>query len=333
MKKKTIQSGKLFNIVFFVIAGLVTLLVLGLVSSLFAGGVSGGVSSGRPSANNPSGNRPSYIETDSIKEETTEPSDESESDSETELIPSAIDHLVNVAGVYIDGEKISSGTKNNNYFSLNLKDYSLTAYDSLSVNGYFMVEGGVSKYLAAVFCEGTNDIEQINYNSIDKSVSDDNGSYLKTATSLGFSSSALKGCCFNFDGLSLESFAGKTVEIHFFALTNENKVKCVFQLSGINVPDFSETESDSEIESGSESETETDNVANEITFTIQDVTCTALEGMTWGEWVNSTYNVFGCYIDLGGAVCYHNDDWVGYEEVVVLSSDIIIAGGCYVNNL
>ena len=329
MKKKTIQSGKLFNIVFFVIAGLVTLLVLGLVSSLFAGGVSGGVSSGRPSANNPSGNRPSYTETDSIKEETTEPSDESESDSETELIPSVIDHQVNVTGVYIDGEKISSGTKNNNYFSLNLKDYSLTAYDSLSVNGYFMVEGGVKIYLALVTSRETDYIVQKNYNAIDKSVSEDNGAYLQAATSLGFSSSALKGCCFNFDELSLENFAGKTIDIEFYALTNEGEAKCVFQLSDLNVPDFSEAESDSETESGSESETETDNVANEITFTIQDVTYTALDGMTWGEWVNSDYNVDGYYLDDINNVCSVNYGYVCFNNCTVYYTETIIAGRCY----
>lgn len=31
-----------------------------------------------------------------------------------------------------------------------------------------------------------------------------------------------------------------------------------------------------------------------ITFTIDDTTYQAMNGMTWGEWVNSIYNTKGC---------------------------------------
>ena len=33
-----------------------------------------------------------------------------------------------------------------------------------------------------------------------------------------------------------------------------------------------------------------------ITFTIDGTTYQAIDGMTWGEWVNSKYNTIGAYI-------------------------------------
>lgn len=33
-----------------------------------------------------------------------------------------------------------------------------------------------------------------------------------------------------------------------------------------------------------------------ITFTIAGTTYQAINGMTWGEWVNSEYNIIGAYI-------------------------------------
>lgn len=33
-----------------------------------------------------------------------------------------------------------------------------------------------------------------------------------------------------------------------------------------------------------------------ITFTIDGTTYQAIDGMTWGEWVNSEYNTIGAYI-------------------------------------
>ena len=51
--------------------------------------------------------------------------------------------------------------------------------------------------------------------------------------------------------------------------------------------------------------------------------------MTWGEWVDSEYNVNGNFaIDLDNSI-YHQGYWVGTEEYYVFASDIIQEGYNY----
>ena len=61
-----------------------------------------------------------------------------------------------------------------------------------------------------------------------------------------------------------------------------------------------------------------------ITFTIDGVEYQAEEGMTWGEWVNSEYNVNGEFtVDLDDSILYGWSRWVGTEVDYVYASHII----------
>ncbi|MBO5121283.1 MAG: hypothetical protein J6C28_06340 [Bacilli bacterium] len=54
-----------------------------------------------------------------------------------------------------------------------------------------------------------------------------------------------------------------------------------------------------------------------ITFTIDGVTYQAEEGMTWLEWVESSYNIDYYYYD-GGGICSSNYEKVIYDETTVI---------------
>lgn len=63
-----------------------------------------------------------------------------------------------------------------------------------------------------------------------------------------------------------------------------------------------------------------------ITFTVDGVEYQAEEGMTWGEWVDSEYDVNGnFYIDFDDLISSRDDFglWVGTKEWYVFTTDII----------
>ena len=63
--------------------------------------------------------------------------------------------------------------------------------------------------------------------------------------------------------------------------------------------------------------------SNLIIFTINGTQYQAEEGMTWGEWIDSEYNVNGkFYIELDNAIS-NGVYRIGTEEYYVFSSDII----------
>lgn len=72
-----------------------------------------------------------------------------------------------------------------------------------------------------------------------------------------------------------------------------------------------------------------------ITFAIYDTEYQAEEGMTWGEWVDSEYNVNGDFgVALDNSIGYIGFDsiftkWVGTEEDYVYATDIIQEGYLY----
>ncbi len=51
--------------------------------------------------------------------------------------------------------------------------------------------------------------------------------------------------------------------------------------------------------------------ANLITFTIDSITYEGVEGMTWGEWISSSYNTVG--LRLEGVQVHSANGWVGLD--------------------
>ena len=75
-----------------------------------------------------------------------------------------------------------------------------------------------------------------------------------------------------------------------------------------------------------------------ITFTIDGDEFQAEEGMTWSEWLNSSYNINGFIIggrgitqlDHNDALCYHDDSYGGhYSGTKVLSSHTVYPIGYF----
>lgn len=61
-------------------------------------------------------------------------------------------------------------------------------------------------------------------------------------------------------------------------------------------------------------------------------TYTAEEGMTWAEWLNSAYNTSpsSAPFDSNGTIYYQSGVMLGYNNVAVKSTDVIVNGGAYV---
>lgn len=70
---------------------------------------------------------------------------------------------------------------------------------------------------------------------------------------------------------------------------------------------------------------------SEIVFYFNDMGYTAIDGMTWAQFVESEYNVLGdFYIEGQDVYCYELDENLYYpDESVVKASDVIIAEGNY----
>jgi hypothetical protein len=66
-----------------------------------------------------------------------------------------------------------------------------------------------------------------------------------------------------------------------------------------------------------------------ITFTIEGVKYLAEEGMTWGEWVESEYNIDKYYIGNDNYVYLTNDRDVTLSGHLVTSSALIQGGADY----
>lgn len=71
-----------------------------------------------------------------------------------------------------------------------------------------------------------------------------------------------------------------------------------------------------------------------ITFTINKVTYQAIDGMTWGEWVNSIYNTKGCVANTTKNRVENKDNGYyvspsGLFGFPVKLSDVIEANGEY----
>lgn len=82
-----------------------------------------------------------------------------------------------------------------------------------------------------------------------------------------------------------------------------------------------------------------DKVINIISFTINGTEYNAIEGMTWGKWVNSEYNIEKKYglecKEINGAVIFKLNSggyYVSEASLGVLhGNDIIIANGSYIH--
>ena len=68
--------------------------------------------------------------------------------------------------------------------------------------------------------------------------------------------------------------------------------------------------------------------AREITFTLMNESCTALEGMTWGEWVDTDYNIGGHY-DCKFAVVSSDGEHI--ESNIVYGGLPIVLDGNYIS--
>ena len=70
-----------------------------------------------------------------------------------------------------------------------------------------------------------------------------------------------------------------------------------------------------------------------ITFTINGIEYQAEEGMTWSEWVESSYNTGSNLFYKSGSTAYIKDmmyEWcVCYDSAKVVATDVIIAGAAY----
>ena len=69
-----------------------------------------------------------------------------------------------------------------------------------------------------------------------------------------------------------------------------------------------------------------------ITFTINDITYQAEDGMTWGQWVNTEYNTNGFYISYN--FLYHKDygpiiELINYFPISCEKDDLIKNNGIY----
>ena len=73
-------------------------------------------------------------------------------------------------------------------------------------------------------------------------------------------------------------------------------------------------------------------MGNAINFVVllngQEYVFVAANGMSWAEWCDSAYNTDGFYID-GDCVHYNNGDYVGYDDVQVYPTDLIVEGQVY----
>ena len=70
-------------------------------------------------------------------------------------------------------------------------------------------------------------------------------------------------------------------------------------------------------------------VANAITFTIDRTEYQAEEGMTWGEWVNSEYNMIGAYIDSSGLIRCKESFIESSMSILVYEDELILPGESY----
>lgn len=57
---------------------------------------------------------------------------------------------------------------------------------------------------------------------------------------------------------------------------------------------------------------------------VLDGTYTCIEGMTWGEFVNSEYNTIGLMINSYSSCVYKEDDW-GQEYCIVKSGTAVLS--------
>lgn len=80
-----------------------------------------------------------------------------------------------------------------------------------------------------------------------------------------------------------------------------------------------------ETEKATEPETEP---AREITFKLMGDSCTALEGMTWGEWVDTDYN-FGGYYDTNLVVVSSDGEHI--ESNAIYGGLFIVLDGNYIS--
>jgi hypothetical protein len=70
-----------------------------------------------------------------------------------------------------------------------------------------------------------------------------------------------------------------------------------------------------------------------INFTIGGSPCQAEEGMNWRQWIESTYNIHGVYVEEDGPVgstVSHPDAYISLNGIWVNADDTIINGGNYI---
>lgn len=73
--------------------------------------------------------------------------------------------------------------------------------------------------------------------------------------------------------------------------------------------------------------------AKTFTFTINNVTYTAEVGMTWNDWVNSSYNTYGYYIYNNYVMAYYDETLQYYPSWTPVSpTDTIISGENYIRS-
>ena len=298
--KKTISKEKLLNILKYVGIALAAVLVLGLVGSLFAGNSGGG-----DGVKAPSGNRPSTENT----EVTDVSSDEGSSESSTEAptVPEVTsNYRLNFDSVRTNSgfDVISTSGFSNESVTLDFGLIQADSTRSLSLQGWFMTEGGVSEYRIEIHDQSGEAPDTVmTFEGQDRS-SDE--SFLGVADKYGFGTDALLGCRFYINSINLTSYNGKTVDVYFYALTNNGREILLSTFTNVTV-------------------------AKEITFTIFSESYTAIEGMTWAEWCASEYNTDEFYVNADeGNRIYRGIGYIGgptsYEPV---GSDFIIADFAY----
>lgn len=65
-----------------------------------------------------------------------------------------------------------------------------------------------------------------------------------------------------------------------------------------------------------------------IRFTINSVACEGEKGMTWADWVNSSYNTAGYYVN-GNNICNASAQFIALNSTKVVSTDTIQNGKAY----
>ena len=203
--KKAVNVALIIKIA---VSALALLTVLGVVGSMFSGSSSGSSSGGstvRPS-------RPGTSAPNTEQTEQTEETDVPEVTSNYRLNFDYVRTTTNLEVVPTSAFDNVSPTFDLSY---------LDDVRGLILYGWFMTESGVSEYRYEVHDRSGEAADSvITFEGLDKN---DDQNFIYTATIHGFDTDALLGCRFHFSNIDLTSYSGKTVDVYFYALTNNGR--------------------------------------------------------------------------------------------------------------